>query len=285
MYIVSSINFLFFYFFRMMKTFYIDKTFVYPKIKKSGKIIATSLYGSQSNYCHNALRYSLFTKVYFPDWGFRVYVELPDVHGETRFPSVPETILKKLEYFGSNIIYVNSSMVPSMPQLWRFLVADDPLVDTFMIRDADARPTEREATIIREWLDSGKAFHCIRDHPHHQLISQPIFGGMWGGRSAELHRILGNMTMIEIMMKLNTSSSTNDQAFLARALWQPVLRAKAGMCHDSHHCHKMHPQNSRPMPPLTDGEFVGRQYKAYGTDRNQHVNICRKSFEQRCENN
>ena len=39
--------------------------------------------------------------------------------------------------------------------------------------------TEREVAAVSEWLDSGLAFHSMRDNLHHGV---EILGGMWGAR-------------------------------------------------------------------------------------------------------
>jgi hypothetical protein len=42
---------------------------------------------------------------------------------------------------------------------WRFLVADDPSVDRFIVRDADSRLNPRDALAVAEWVRSGTALH------------------------------------------------------------------------------------------------------------------------------
>ncbi|HPC77997.1 MAG TPA: hypothetical protein PK811_06665, partial [bacterium] len=44
-------------------------------------------------------------------------------------------------------------------------------------RDTDSRLNPREADAVEEWIESGKSFHIMRDHPQHNV---PICGGMWG---------------------------------------------------------------------------------------------------------
>ena len=40
------------------------------------------------------------------------------------------------------------------PMLWRFLPSLDPQVSVMLSRDLDGRVTEREAAVVREWLES-----------------------------------------------------------------------------------------------------------------------------------
>ena len=63
--------------------------------------------------------------------------------------------------------------------LWRFLPVLDPSVDLMVSRDLDSRLTTREQAAVQEWIDSGLAFHVMRDNPEH---GTEILGGMWGAR-------------------------------------------------------------------------------------------------------
>ena len=61
----------------------------------------------------------------------------------------------------------------------RYLPLLDPQVDVMVSRDLDSRLTTREQAAVQEWLDTGLAFHVMRDNPHH---GTEILGGMWGAR-------------------------------------------------------------------------------------------------------
>ena len=63
--------------------------------------------------------------------------------------------------------------------LWRFLPVLDPTVDLMVSRDLDSRLTTREQTAVEDWLNTGLAFHVMRDNPQH---GTEILGGMWGAR-------------------------------------------------------------------------------------------------------
>ena len=56
---------------------------------------------------------------------------------------------------------------------WRFLF-DDSSVDIFIVRDVDSR-INKEESAVKEWLESDKLLHIMRDHPHHYY---KILGGM-----------------------------------------------------------------------------------------------------------
>ena len=61
----------------------------------------------------------------------------------------------------------------------RYLPLLDPSVDVMVSRDLDSRPTTREQAAVEEWLNTGLAFHVMRDNPQH---GTEILGGMWGAR-------------------------------------------------------------------------------------------------------
>ena len=61
----------------------------------------------------------------------------------------------------------------------RYLPLLDPSVDLMVSRDLDSRLTTREQAAVQEWIDTGLAFHVMRDNPFH---GTEILGGMWGAR-------------------------------------------------------------------------------------------------------
>ena len=68
------------------------------------------------------------------------------------------------------------------PMLWRFLPTLDPQVSVFLSRDLDSVFTGREVAAVREWLQSGKSLHSMRDHPAHH---HPLMAGMWGTKISQ----------------------------------------------------------------------------------------------------
>ena len=52
-------------------------------------------------------------------------------------------------------------------------------VDVLLVRDLDSHISMREVSAVKEFLNSTKDFHIMRDHPFH---IQPIMGGLWGIR-------------------------------------------------------------------------------------------------------
>ena len=94
--------------------------------------------------------------------------------------TVPNEIVEELEKMENvKIIFKTGDLLTNKPMMWRFEAIDDPDVEIMMSRDTDTRFLPREKLAVDEWLESGKTFHIMRDHPHHYY---EILGGMFGTR-------------------------------------------------------------------------------------------------------
>ena len=110
--------------------------------------------------------------------------------------------------------------------LWRFFVSDDPSIDFFIVRDVDARINPQERIAVDQWIESGKNFHIIRDHPVHTEL---IHSGLWGGRSQmlpNLKNVLDNEYSDQIKVHFF------DQQFLREFVW-PLIKNDA-ITHDAY---------------------------------------------------
>lgn len=67
--------------------------------------------------------------------------------------------------------------------VWRFFPIGDPTVDIFMVRDIDSAVVTRGASAVKQWLESDKIFHTMRDHPDHNAW---VMGGLWGAKNTAL---------------------------------------------------------------------------------------------------
>jgi len=226
-----------------------------------------SLYGNSPRYIWGVIRNAQLIPVYFPEWTLRVYIAADPVPSHL---AVPPKIIKKLKGLAAEIakVLVDNTM---SPRNWRLLVAKDKRVDYFLVRDADARLSEREAAAVREWVSMAEqqisAFHCIRDHPKH--ADQAIVDGLWGGRPRLLRHLLNqDVTQIiyhiisNIGSAINWSDDMNN--FLNQVLW-PIVRDSA-ICHDSVSSCDRWPSSTfrRPFPTVRYGdEYVGQKFDAY----------------------
>lgn len=132
-------------------------------------VISYSLFGAQPRYCEAMLMNARLTVELFPGWTCRVYLD----------DSVPLAVRDDLRAAGAEVMEMDAVRRHSLPAVtWRFLVMDDPGVDRFLVRDADALLSEREEAAVAQWLASTTWFHHMRDYFTHTEL---LLAGLWGG--------------------------------------------------------------------------------------------------------
>jgi len=143
------------------------------------KIISFSLWCQDTQLCKNKINENknmyyngmvrnleiLNKKEIYKDWTIRCYIN----------NTVSSELQETLKNLGAELIDMTGSKIPGM--FWRFLPLNDSSVDIFVVRDTDSRINLREYRAVKEWLESDKLLHVMRDHPHHYY---KILGGMWG---------------------------------------------------------------------------------------------------------
>ncbi|XP_066943582.1 uncharacterized protein [Macrobrachium rosenbergii] len=233
------------------------------------KVISVSLYGKDPGYWNGLPEILSQARLLYPEWKVWIYANprswmkvlcpLLRKHDHLRICDV--TNLPQPLY---NISNVN-------PMLWRISPLGDPKVGSLLVRDSDSKLTEREQMAVQEWLQSGKTFHIMRDHPMH---TAPILGGMWGARwdqslagnsSREVesrsssHQALRAKSLRRIRNKIfveafNDRAYGSDQVLLSRILWPSMWSV---MVHDSFYC-EVYSFGWRPWPTeRVNGSFVG----------------------------
>ena len=135
---------------------------------KNIQVIAFSLWGAQAKYLDGAVRNAHLMPDIYPNWQCRFYVD----------ESVPTVVLEKLRSLGCEIVMQARARHAFDGLFWRFLVADDPQVARFVVRDCDALVNIRERAAVDEWCQSGKSFHVMRDFYSHTEL---ILAGLWVG--------------------------------------------------------------------------------------------------------
>ena len=128
-------------------------------------MISYGLYGSNPKYIVGAIRNTELAAAYFPGWTVRFYVG----------SDVPPATVKQLEALGAELIHMKKTKDKIAGMFWRFMVADDPSVDRYIVRDSDSRLNPRDRLAVEEWITSGKGVHTVRDHPNHKRFMN---GGM-----------------------------------------------------------------------------------------------------------
>ena len=93
------------------------------------RVIAFALYGTgHTRYTVGAIKNAEIMSTYFPGWVCRFYLTGP----------VDEAVLKKLRDLKAEVVVSFANMFS------RFVIASDPTVDRYIIRDVDSRLTCRD---------------------------------------------------------------------------------------------------------------------------------------------
>ena len=220
------------------------------------RVVAYGLYGSDPKYCTGAIRNSELVKEVFPGWVARYY------HRE----DVPEHVLQTLRDNGAELVLMSKGSKTTQGDIagmfWRFLVADDPTVDRYIVRDSDSRLNAREAHAVNEWIASGKGIHTIRDHPNHD---RPLNGGLWGGVKGAFPGMAKEVKNFE-----NKQGYGGDLQFLNTVVWPRVKNNQFG--HDAYTCNKY--PNSHPFPTKGSENYqhVGQVFNANDQSRARDIN-------------
>ena len=186
--------------------------------RPESQIISFSLFGTDPKYGQGAVRNAEAAPFLYPGWTCRFHIDA----------SVDPGVVEQLLHRGAQVI----RMAPEWPAashgtLWRFLVADDPGVRRWIVRDADSLLNLREATAVQEWLASDRHFHLMRDHFDH---SELVLAGLWGGVHGALpplQPLIGDF----LASRPGVLNRTADQELLREVLW-PTIRSSVLM-HDS----------------------------------------------------
>ena len=200
------------------------------------KIVSFSLYGALPLYTLGALRNAELIDRIYPGWKARFYLD----------NSVPENVIHALKARNAEIVFIEKNLGPMYGRYWRMLVASDPNVERYIIRDCDSRLNWREKASVDEWLASGCSFHVMRDSIHHKTR---MLAGMWGG----IGGIIKNVDALIDSWGRYSAHGENDQ-FVSEKIY-PLIKHDY-ICHDSWG----HFPDARPFPkhaPLEGTSFVG----------------------------
>ncbi len=198
------------------------------------KLISFSLWGGHPLYTTGAFENIELAREIYPGWKCRFYV--PE-----NYELVPQLLT-----WGAQVVECPNTN----PYFWRFLAADDPDAECVIFRDADSRVGPREEGAVREWLDSGKGAHLMKDAEPHRATY--ILAGMWGLRMKAVPSI--RTLMDEWFSRTSPIDKYDDQRFLQCVIW-PLIR-------DSFICHGFDSLTGHGVPfpahaPLKHGKHVG----------------------------
>ena len=164
--------------------------------------LSFSLWGDKPLYNVGAIRNSELINSVYPNWKMVLYYD-NTASKETIDQLIKNDVLC-IDMTGSNIY----------GPFWRFLACDLEDAEYVCLRDCDSRISEREYLAVKEWIESGKSLHVMRDHPAHAIPygnDRPgILAGMWGINSKKIQ-------MTEMVTDYNSNrrlSYGSDQTFL-----------------------------------------------------------------------
>lgn len=201
-------------------------------------VIAFSLWGKAPRYLRGALDNVLAAAYLYPGWRVRFYVD----------ESVPAELLDCLREHGAEVMMQPAGQSLRERLCWRFLVANDPGIGRFLIRDADSVLNARERVAVDAWLASGHWFHIMRDWWSHTDL---VLAGMWGGVAGVLPSLA---PMLATYQSGNMETPNIDQWFLRDCVW-PCLRVSSQI-HDR--CFTPQGAEPWPLPSPAGNEHVGQ---------------------------
>ena len=180
-------------------------------------IIAYCLWGNEPRYQAPLLENIRILPHLFPGWTIRVYHDA----------AMDAAFLQALRSGGADLRPM--TLAPDVPPhrrlLWRFAVLGDPAVRRYLIRDADSLLSVKERVAVDAWLNSGYAFHAMRDwFTHTDLLLAGLWGGV-GGILPPVETLLANYTGWRV------ENDHVDQDLLAETVW-PTIRRDV-LIHDS----------------------------------------------------
>lgn len=164
--------------------------------------LSFSLWGDKPLYNVGAIRNSELVKTVYPNWKMVLYYD----------HTAPQETIDQL--IKNDVLCIDMTDSNIYGPFWRFLACDIEDADYVCLRDCDSRISEREYLAVKEWIESGKSLHVMRDHPGHYIPfgnDRPgILAGMWG---INAKRIQMTDMVIEFNLSRNLSYGA-DQTFL-----------------------------------------------------------------------
>jgi hypothetical protein len=214
------------------------------------QIISLALFGPKENPIFTDEKFSQLisplldeAELLFPSWTIRLYADQLTIH---------RLNLKNLSRLATNIDICNINRIPILGnvgeylsgKLWRFLPTLDPMVDVVSSRDLDSPLTEREQTVIEQFLSSTYLFLTLRDHPLHGV---PILGGLW--TCAVYRNRLLFLRLFSILLdqdRVKRYTLAHDQTLLNDLIW-PRIKDQT-LAYDSYTCQEFHEGHQHPFP-------------------------------------
>jgi tetratricopeptide (TPR) repeat protein len=210
--------------------------------RRSRNVIAFSIWGTNIRYLKGAVTNAIVARYLYPGWTARFYTD----------QSTPAGFLDELKRNGAEVVQIDDLEANRFGLFWRFLVEDDPEVDLYLVRDADAVMNVKERWAVADWLSSGKAFHVMRDSPQH---SELMLAGLWGAHRGNIGDMRRRIEGAVAAGRSIANYINHDQHFLRAEIW-PVVRNSVKI-HDAYFSF-MSPTRFSPDFPLPRQIHVGQ---------------------------
>ena len=180
-------------------------------------IISFTLHSTDSNFTMGALRNLMLAKRLLPNWVVRIYA----------CTSLPKDIIQFLILYGAELIFVNEQEISIPSSYWAHLVADDPNVTRFIVRNVTHRLSPRQTRLINDWQLSDHAYHTIRDRPWHS--GMPLVQDLFGAVREHLVDAINDSMYNLISNAMQTNKSMNVENFI----WSRIQNDASILVHDS----------------------------------------------------
>lgn len=205
------------------------------------KLISFSLWGDDPKYFQGAIENLKLLPEIYPGWTCVFYMN----RTYSQFEEV-KNIAKNCMFITPPLAHKYSNM------FWRFCAGSIGGCERYIVRDTDSRLNDREADAVREWEESGKPFHIMRDNVSHNT---QIPGGMWGA-TFDITPDVDNF--FHSHSKVINDYKQWDQIFLANYIW-PRIKDNH-VAHDSIHNYTGSERLFKvSLPP---NQFVGQDWTA-----------------------
>lgn len=234
------------------------------------KVLSFCLYGGNNPfYAVGAIKNAQLREKYFPDWEMRLYHD--DSLSDEFISQLTElkVVCINVDHQNDGLFYPtkeNSKLYYGA--FWRFHPASDSNVEYFVSRDCDSRFSEREVVAVNEWIESGKPFHIIRDHP--QGHGWEINAGMWGCQGGFIENISDS---IQEFLKVShwAHEIAADQRFLKECIY-PVVKDHA-FVHDEYFKYESQAVPIKRDRKLDDFSFIGEPFDENDNQIKNHRDI------------
>lgn len=221
------------------------------------KLISYTIFGNNSETKWGGFIVDIANEIrnsslYF-DWLIRIYHE----NLSRSFRENINSQYKHVSFCDVNSISKFEDLIEKNGMVWRYLPLVDWTVDITCFRDLDSPILRREEDAVKEWLNTGRIIHVMRDRNVH---TSRIMGGLWCFKSSK-NRLLAKeiwnfiFRKSEFRTKEKEAPKGNDQNVLNSYIW-PLVEDDV-LQHDSYNC-KIY-QGSVPFPTKRDSahHYVG----------------------------